>query len=357
MKKAGRILLWAVGMVFVLSSIFKLLDPVGTSLVVEAYLRWMHLDFLSGVVAGLGVSLILGAALSFAEAIVGLALVTGIFPRVTRPVTFVLLGFFTLISIALVIFNPNMDCGCFGSAIHLTHSQTFWKNIVLLVFAVCGFRLQGGWSLGRKRVRKGISFVVSLAILAGFFIWNLLNLPVKDFTEYAPGDSVENIAFCPEDEDFPIPLPSGEKVMVVSVYDPQALGREEFSDILQFQSEAENRGFETVLLKSDGADGIFCFCDRKTLLTLNRSNGGLTLISEGKVVEKFPFRTLASFAVRTEGAERSEEVDWSEDGVRAEGLDDIYEADPIERMYLVQSRSDIRYHAFLLAFFTLLVIL
>ena len=47
----------AFALTFILSGILKLIDPVGTGLIVKEYLAFMHLGFLSGAAVGLGIAL------------------------------------------------------------------------------------------------------------------------------------------------------------------------------------------------------------------------------------------------------------------------------------------------------------
>ena len=116
----------AVGLLYVVSGLLKVMDPVGTGLIVEAYFRFMHLSESALVAKSLGV--FLGAL----ETIVGFAAVFCVWSRITKWFMMGMQITFTLVSLALVIWNPQMHCGCFGEAIHLTHWQTFIKNIVLM---------------------------------------------------------------------------------------------------------------------------------------------------------------------------------------------------------------------------------
>ena len=120
-----RLCAWIVGIVFTVSGALKLMDPTGAGLVMEEYFKFLHLGFLSPI------SMSAGIAFALAEAVTGVALITGVWRKLTAAISSLLMAFFTILTILLVIFNPEMDCGCFGEAIHLTHLQTFLKNIVL----------------------------------------------------------------------------------------------------------------------------------------------------------------------------------------------------------------------------------
>ena len=107
------------GIVFFLSGIVKLMDPVGAGLVMSEYYRFLHIDFMDFSAK------FMGTAFAFAETIIGAAIITGVWRKIIAKCALGLQIFFTVLTLFLVIFNPEMDCGCFGEAIHLTHTQTF----------------------------------------------------------------------------------------------------------------------------------------------------------------------------------------------------------------------------------------
>lgn len=128
--KLQRLCATIVGLVFLLAGIFKIFDPVGAGLVLEEYFRLVHLDFLLPVAKPLAV------AVALFESLLGAALISGIRRVAVAFVTTVLLGFFTLLTLALAIFNPDIDCGCFGEVVHLTHLQSLLKNVVLMALSL-----------------------------------------------------------------------------------------------------------------------------------------------------------------------------------------------------------------------------
>ena len=179
MKKVKRISAALVGFVLLGSGLLKMLDPVGTGLLVKEYLSFFHLGFLQGASKGLGI------LLSLTEGVTGVALITGVRRKLTAWVTAVLLGFFTLVTLLLWIVNPPMHCGCFGEAIHLSHGESLVKNLILLALAALAF-LPKTQDVEVPARKKAAFWIAAVSLV--FALWyNARHLPLLDFTVYAPG--------------------------------------------------------------------------------------------------------------------------------------------------------------------------
>ena len=334
-----------VGIVLLVSGLLKIMDPVGTMLIVTEYLKFFHIGFLIPAAKGLGI------ALSLLEAFTGIALITGVLRKVSAWVATGLLAFFTVVTLVLWIKNPSMDCGCFGEAIHLTHAKSFWKNVVLLVLALWAFLPYGDF--GKTPVRKIVSACIAAASLIFAVIYCNTHLPLVDHTDFRVGTELmasleddivadnhyreertyvkdgQEGRFLPgfypgEDwtlvktdtvfvespmvqEKFPIlsfrdasdtyldRMAAEGKVIVFSVYDPLKAPWEQIA--LQYSYVLEAGG--TPLVLAAGAPSQLAswpvpaglpvyFADYKTLISLNRSNGGATYISEGEIICKWP---------------------------------------------------------------------
>ena len=280
------------GFVFFLSGIVKLLDPVGAGLVMDGYFDFLHLGFMAPA------SKFFGVAFALAETIIGTGLITGVWRRTVALSAIILQGFFTLLTLLLVIFNPEMDCGCFGEAIHLTHMQTFIKNIILCILLAAYFFPSS--QLGENRKRKYASFALVTASVLAFTVYSLMYIPLIDFTDFKPaaalmagegsgGDSYESVFIYEKDgerQSFTIDhLPDSTwtfvdtetvmiesegnasvnlsirdaygdyhdgiaaegKIMIVSVYDiDRKAGR--WGQTAHFLSNAEKAGFTSLLL-------------------------------------------------------------------------------------------------------------
>lgn len=353
------------GFVFFLSGILKLLDPVGAGLVMEEYFRFLHIGFLAPVAKMAGV------ILAFAETMLGTALITGVWRKSTSICAIVMQTFFSILTLLLVIFNPDMDCGCFGEAVHLTHMQTFIKNIVLLTLLLI-YHIPAKY-LGEPKKRKYVSFAIVAISVAAFTAYSLKHLPLVDFTEFKPAAALQaGHAFAiPEEElyesvfiyekngvrqefdlshlpdstwefvgaetivkeerkgnvvglsfsdsagEYHDALAAEGKVIAISVYDPDRKASR-WMETARFISDAEDSGFRTLLLVSDTPEkaeerlkGLpeeiketlkerMYFSDYKTLITMNRSNGGATSFSDGYLIRKWSRSDLPENADLTE---------------------------------------------------------
>lgn len=353
MRVIRRISAGLVGCVLFLSGVLKLMDPVGARLVVEEYLQFLHLGFLSGL-AGLA-----GSGLALLEALLGAALITGVWRKVTAIATGVLLGFFTLLTVALCIWNPPMDCGCFGEIVHLTHVQSLIKNIVLLALWALATLPLGKQEPTRKV--KFVTFPITAISVVLFLLYSALSIPLVDFTPFKPGaelmlpEQIEN----PLDDRTPtlsVSDATGEYVdslmvtgelLAVSVYDPAKVGVQDWERIARLMREAAALGYNPVVLAAATPEQVESlttapevlsatyFADRKKLLTLNRSNGGATFVSDGLIVTKWSARRLPD----------------------REKLTELSEIDVTESLLSETNGGRLKFQAFLLYVFAVMLLL
>ena len=341
------------GIVFYISGILKLMDPTGAGLVMDEYFSFLHIGFLGFC------SEFMGTAVAFLETLVGTALITGIWRKVSSMAAFCLQSFFTLLTLILVIFNPEMDCGCFGEAIHLTHMQTFIKNLILLgLVAGYMFPLK---DIGEPKPRKFAAFGIVAISTAAFMIYSILYIPMIDFTAYKAtacikAESTEDtdadlyeavfiyekdgsqqtfelnnlpdstwtfvrtetqmkqdaqealapLSFCSPDGFYKDSLAYDGKIMVISIYNPD-LSQNRWKKISEFTYDAQAAGFKVLILTAGIPSEVtgripedvrnilephIYYSDYKTLITLNRSNGGVTFFSDGYLIRKWAYRAI-----------------------------------------------------------------
>lgn len=288
------------GLVFLVSGLLKLIDPVGTMLIVTEYFKFMGMSFLAPAAKGVGI------AMACTECFVAIGLITGVLRKITALVCYAMLGFFTLLTLALWIWNPSMDCGCFGQAFHLTHAQSFWKNVVLLVLAVVAFTPFKDFGTPSKH--NGVAAVVaSLAIILAA-VYSNRHLPVVDFTPYDWGaqlfasldDSADEadfrsapvLSFYDAQGTYCDEMAAAGRVVIFSVYDA---AKADWPLLQQHYRTTLEAGAQPLLLVSATKDELPAlppdiqpyFSDYKTLITLNRSNGGGSYFYQGELVHKW----------------------------------------------------------------------
>ncbi|MBO6168578.1 MAG: hypothetical protein J6O51_01260 [Bacteroidales bacterium] len=298
MKSVRRICAVLCGIVLLVAGLLKLMDPLGASLVVGEYYNYLHLGFLAPS------SKVVALAMALLEAITGAALITGVRPRLTALVSGVLLGAFTILTLVLWIDNPKMDCGCFGEALHLTHFQSFIKNVVLCVlWALAFLPLRRVWTPFKV---KTVSFSIAVISIIAFMVYSLLNIPAMDFTPFKPGATLMQaqdspspdsplLSICDANGDYFDELLADGHKLLLTAYDPDELSDKDQEKLLSYaDSLADLRGLQTMFIAAGGfpgAAGAYT-ADRRSLMTVNRSNGGATLLSDGMVIAKWHLRSL-----------------------------------------------------------------
>lgn len=385
-----RFCAFVLGAVFLISGILKLMDPVGSEFIMKSYFSFMHIGFMDFSANFFGV------AFALTEAVLGAALMSGVWRKVVGIAVVALTTFFTLLTLVLLIFNPVMDCGCFGEAIHLTHLQTFVKNVILC--ALCCGAFIPMRELDRPVKVKYVSFALTACSLVALLIYSLVALPLKDYTAFHPGAMLQAAAD-EQYKDFSEPefiyekdgvtqafsldaLPdsswnfvdsrirqddfaagtvltltddAGEycdslatkgNVLVVSVYRKLSAGRIEGIESLVADARAVGLT-PIVLVPSDDVlaaasekhaaleDGLVYYSDYKTLASLNRSNGGATWISDGQIVRKWSYTLRPS----------------------SEKLSAALAEDPTALALETQSKGSLALQSFLLYIFAVLLLL
>ena len=188
------------GILFIISGLIKLNDPVGTQIKMEEYFTVFATDFHSFFLNFVPAALAIGILMCVLEVVLGVALLIQYRMRLTTLLLALLIGFFTFLTFYSAYFNKVTDCGCFGDAIKLTPWNSFTKDIVLSVMI--------GILYWRRRYldpvlpeRAGI-VVVGISSLASCFLayWAINHLPPIDFRKYKVGADIAARIHLPADE-------------------------------------------------------------------------------------------------------------------------------------------------------------
>jgi len=174
------------GLVFVFSSIVKGIDPVGTDYRIIDYLEvygWYWLvDF----------SLVLSFILISVEFLLGVALLFKLRIRLAALGLLLMMAFFTIVTYFDARYNLVPDCGCFGDAVKLTNWETFYKNILLMIFALVIFVKRNNIARDMQKWLQVAMLIIFLAVFDWFIFYNYNNLPVVDFRDWRIGNNMKS---------------------------------------------------------------------------------------------------------------------------------------------------------------------
>lgn len=189
-----------VGVLFIISGLIKLNDPLGFSFKLQEYFapEVLNLEFLAPYALTLSIVVVIF------EVLLGITLLLGFAVKFTIRSLITLIVFFTFLTFYSAYFNKVTDCGCFGDAIKLTPWESFTKDIILLVFILILWR-------GERFIKPilpvkitRILVFLSVIISSAFAYYVLAHLPAKDFRPYKIGASIIEGMEIPENAPKPI---------------------------------------------------------------------------------------------------------------------------------------------------------
>ena len=331
MKKAGvNIARLVLAIVLILSGFVKAVDPLGTQYKIHDYLQAVELAQYVPDVATLGAAVLLSAI----EFGLGICLLFAIRRRLVTLLTLILMLVMTPITLWLAIANPISDCGCFGDAVVLTNWQTLAKNVVLLVLACIVRR----WPLEMMRfISRSNQWIVinySALFIVAVSGWSLYDLPYFDFRPYHVGTDlrggwlkmmegeespyadffVERLLDVSENENSEqvenseeitesLLLNQGYTFLLIAPHLEQA-DDSQLDRINEVHEYAQDYDYPFYCLTASGKQGIqqwrdrtgaeypFCQTDDIVLKTMIRSNPGLMLLKDGRVIRKWSHNRL-----------------------------------------------------------------
>lgn len=175
-----------VGLLFIISGLIKLNDPVGFSYKLIEYFSQPVLNLPFFVSYALAIALFI----VIFETALGIMLLIGYRTKFTVWSLLLMIIFFTFLTFYAAYFEVVKDCGCFGDALKLTPWQSFTKDIILLFFIlILFFNKKLIKPLFSNTIQNGIAF---LSILSCSFMgyWVINHLPLIDFRHYKVGTNI-----------------------------------------------------------------------------------------------------------------------------------------------------------------------
>ncbi len=271
-------------------------------------------------------------ALGTIEFVLGIYLLLGVRRKFTTWCIGLFMLVFTLLTIWIYIDSPIADCGCFGDALTLTNGQTLGKNVLLLLAAInLAFNPRKITRLVTERNTWIISIYSWLyAIILA--IYSLHYLPVIEFTPYKSGadiraalegnteesDRLSNffLADARTGEDLTIDILHNESytflltVPSASTADDGCCDR--INDLYDYchdhhyafyMATASTSSDVSQWIDRTGASYPILLAEDTELKTMVRSNPGLLLLKDGKIVKKWSNNNLPSITNEKIGLE------------------------------------------------------
>jgi triosephosphate isomerase len=309
---------FVLALTFILSGFVKAVDPMGTQYKLNDYLRAMHLGGLVPDFATIAGAVLL-AALEFC---LGVFLLFAIHRRLVSRLTLAMMVVMTGLTVWIYWADPVTDCGCFGDALVLTNGQTLLKNLILLacVAVVTWQPLDMVRFISRTNQWIVMNYTgLFILVIAGYALYDL---PQFDFRPYHVGtDLREGWQEMMEGKESPY-----AEFFIERVEDGEDLTEDILDDdgytfllvaphlekaddaqldlINQIYEYAEDNGYAFYCLTASGDKGIsrwrditgaeypFAQTDDITLKTIIRSNPGLVLLKDGKIIRKWSHNKL-----------------------------------------------------------------
>jgi uncharacterized membrane protein YphA (DoxX/SURF4 family) len=189
-KIADQFSRFFVGGLFIFSGLIKLNDPVGTKIKMEEYFEVFASDFGSFFHYFIPWAMEIGFVMIVLEIVVGVAILIYYKTDLTTKILLALMIFFTFLTFYSAYFNKVTDCGCFGDAIKLTPWESFWKDVVLMVFVLHLFWYRKSYQ-PMLRSREGHAVIASVTLLCIFLgVYAIRHLPFIDFRAYRVGNHI-----------------------------------------------------------------------------------------------------------------------------------------------------------------------
>lgn len=181
------------GITFIFSGFVKGIDPLGSAYKFTDYFNAMGLEWL------LWAAFPLGILLAFAEFAIGVAFLFNWWMRLFSWLGLFFMAFFLPLTLWIAVKNPVTDCGCFGDALVISNWETFYKNIVLMAFALIVLKYRNNDNI--KAIPK-IPFVLStitFIVYIGIVFHSFNHLPIFDFRPYKVGVNIPESMSTSED--------------------------------------------------------------------------------------------------------------------------------------------------------------
>lgn len=313
------------GLTFIISGLSKANDPLGMTLLLQNYLSIANIHTTPGSVPVTSMALIM----AIIETTLGASLLVGADKHKAPYTLLTLMIPFTLLTAYVAVTEAIPECGCFGSALSLSNTESFAKNIVLLTLAiVLCWRQHDMYCFPGKASRVMIT-TCTIAIVLTLGTWSWYDLPLIDFTPYSKGTNIMDAMMgeydvidgksvelkAPTIKDFALTTAQGEDVteeillstdtvMLVTIPAEQQADTGNSDHINHLWDEAQDKHLMLYIVFAEGESdaerfkdrtGLACptlFANQEMLETIVRANPGLVTLCNGVIIDKKAIKNL-----------------------------------------------------------------
>jgi uncharacterized membrane protein YphA (DoxX/SURF4 family) len=172
--------------VFLFSGIVKAVDPLGTAYKFGDYLIALNLSFL------LDYALFFAFLMIAAEFVIGWLLLFNVKTRINAWFVLAFMLLFTPVTLWLAVTNAVDDCGCFGDFLKMTNWETFYKNVVILLFVLILFFTRKSFKNNAHALRQFLLGTTGVLLVTLIMADAYRNLPRFDFRPFHKGANIAN---------------------------------------------------------------------------------------------------------------------------------------------------------------------
>jgi uncharacterized membrane protein YphA (DoxX/SURF4 family) len=185
MKIVRQIIRILLGATFVFSGFVKGVDPLGSTYKFTDYFSAFGTDWANRF------ALVLAFLLALAEFGIGIALLLNYRVKIFSWFSLLFMAFFLPLTLWIAVKNPVTDCGCFGDAIVISNWATFYKNIVLFLFAIFVLIFRNSYKNKFNIHFQNIYFSFFILFLVSVQFQSFNHLPIIDFRPFKIGNNIK----------------------------------------------------------------------------------------------------------------------------------------------------------------------
>jgi uncharacterized membrane protein YphA (DoxX/SURF4 family) len=189
-----------VGLVFIFSGFIKGIDVLGYTYKITDYFIAFKMSWFTPL------AFYIAIFFCVFEFVLGVALIFRLKTRLTSILLLLFMSFFTILTFYLALKNPVSDCGCFGDFLIISNWQTFYKNIVLMIFTLIIFFTRNSYKKPKPAIYQFSIFLLGLIAILSVIIYCYRHLPIIDSLPWKKGNNIRQLV---------LPTPEISKIFLI----------------------------------------------------------------------------------------------------------------------------------------------